>query len=118
MDLSDSSNEEPEPEHQTDSDENDDGPSPAELAAQMRARLAAKQRDIDALPHPWVERVSQSTGDAYYFNLETEESTYDRPDSSFERPQAQAGASGTAQSHRPRRASSSSSGGCCGSPPK
>ena len=115
MDLSDSSNEEPEPEHQTDSDENDDGPSPAEVAAQMRARLAAKQRP---LPHPWVERVSQSTGDAYYFNLETEESTYDRPDSSFERPQAQAGASGTAQSHRPRRASSSSSGGCCGSPPK
>ena len=104
--------------HQTDSDENDDGPSPAEVAAQMRARLAAKQRDKSSLPHPWVERVSQSTGDTYFFNLETEESTYDRPDSSYEHPQVQAGASGTAQSHRPRRASGGSSGGCWGSPPQ
>ncbi len=31
------------------------------------------------LPAPWEERVSRSTGEVYYFNPETDESTYDRP---------------------------------------
>ena len=32
-----------------------------------------------ALPAPWEERVSRSTGEVYYFNAETGESTYNRP---------------------------------------
>ena len=31
------------------------------------------------LPQPWEERTSQSTGDKYYFNPQTNESTYERP---------------------------------------
>ena len=35
--------------------------------------------DARVLPAPWEERVSRSTGDVYYFNSKTGESTYDRP---------------------------------------
>ena len=35
--------------------------------------------DAGALPAPWEERVSRSTGEVYYFNAETGESTYNRP---------------------------------------
>eukprot|EP01045_Picozoa_sp_COSAG04_P010101 COSAG04_NODE_609_length_12066_cov_55.131695_4_plen_1371_part_00 len=35
--------------------------------------------DRMTLPHPWEEHVSRSTGDTYFYNPETEQSTYERP---------------------------------------
>jgi hypothetical protein len=42
----------------------------------------ARNEEPDVLPAPWEERVSRSNGDVYYFNPETDESTYDRPTAS------------------------------------
>jgi hypothetical protein len=73
-------------------------PSPATAAPGSNAPVGARQprwqllpwQDVpeptresnngsSALPAPWEERVSRSTGDVYYFNPETDESTYERP---------------------------------------
>ena len=43
------------------------------------ARQEERPGNTGALPLPWEERVSRSSGEVYYFNSETGESTYSRP---------------------------------------
>ena len=40
---------------------------------------APKQQPRDTLPQGWEAHTSRSTGEVYYYNTITEETTYDRP---------------------------------------
>ena len=67
---------EPEPESEPKS-EREEAPTEEEDLAEAGAE--EKPLQDDTLPQGWEAHTSRSTGEVYYYNTITEETTYDRP---------------------------------------